>query len=186
MENILNLDKLPNDVLLYLASFLYIEDIICLSMTCKYLRNILPLRLIRGPSIDEYGPDTWDSWQPSIYFDAPTLTSYILTAAISMTWKDHGWGVQKGKVWIQLMRPRLNNHRLKLVYEDKDIFGDVPHKEKKVIKILSRKDPIISLAQPGDHFRFMKNVGGGCWRWLMIKDLRLVTVADQTSIAIDF
>ena len=85
MENILNLDKLPNDVLLYLASFLYIEDIICLSMTCKYLRNILPLRLIRGPSIDEYGPDTWDSWQPSIYFDAPTLTSYILSAAISMT-----------------------------------------------------------------------------------------------------
>ena len=60
------------------------------------------------------------------------------------------------------------------------------NEEKKFIKILSRKDPIICLAQPGDHFRFMKNVGGGCWRWLMIKDLRLVTVADQTSVVVDF
>ena len=85
MENIFNIDKLPNDVLLYLASFLYIEDIICLSMTCKYLRSILPLRLIRGPSIAEYGPDTWESWQPSIYFDTPPLTSYIFTAAVSGT-----------------------------------------------------------------------------------------------------
>ena len=117
-------------------------------MTCKYLRSILPLRLIRGPSIAEYGPDTWESWQPSTYFDAPPLTSYIFTAAVSMTWKDHGWGVHKGKVWIQLMRPRLNSHRLKLVYEDKDIFGDVPHKEKSLSKSFQEKIRSFLLPNP--------------------------------------
>ena len=83
-----NLDRLPRKLVLNIAKFLFLEDIIYLSMTCKRLRRILPIRLILGDKINECGPKTWESWVPSTYFDTPTLTSSVSMATISMNWKD--------------------------------------------------------------------------------------------------
>ena len=168
------LQKLPRKILLHIAQFLYIEDIICLSNTCRRLRRILPLCLIRGPDINEYGPKTWDSWVPGIYFEAPSFSSPVFMITISMYWQDQGWGLQKGKIWIQLIRPRGKNRKPKVVYEDKDIFGVVPHREAFIVKVFTQNDAIIKLAQPGDHFRFMKNIGGGSWRQLKVTKFKLV------------
>ena len=91
-----------------------------------------------------------------------------------MYWQDQGWGLQKGKIWIQLIRPRGKNRKPKVVYEDKDIFGVAPHQEEFIIKVFTQNDVIIKLAQPGDCFRFMKNVGGGSWRQLKVTKFKLV------------
>ena len=179
-----NMDRLPRKILLHIARFLFIEDIIYLSMTCKRLRRILPLRLILGDNIKECGPKTWESWVPSTYFDTPTLSSPVTMATISMNWRDQGWGVQKGKIWLQLIRPRMNNNTLKVVYENKDVLGVVPHTEQFMVKILTREDPIINMARSGDRFRFMKNVGGGTWRCLMVRKFKFVLVSDIENIVI--
>ena len=173
-----NLDRLPRKILLNIAKFLFLEDIIYLSMTCKRLRRILPIRLILGDKINECGPKTWESWVPSTYFDTPILTSSVSMATISMNWKDQGWGVQKGKIWVQLIRPRKTGNTLKVVCENREVLGVVPHREEFIIKILTRDDPIINMARSGDRFRFMKNVGGGSWRWLMVDKFKFVLVSD--------
>ena len=175
------LQKLSRKILLHIAQFLYIEDIICLSNTCRRLRRILPLWLIRGPDIDEYGPKTWDSWVPSMYFEAPSFSSPIFMITISMYWQDQGWGLQKGKIWIQLVRPRGKNRKQKVVYENKDIFGVVPHQEEFIVNVFTRNDAIVKLAQPGDYFRFMKNIGGGSWRQLKVKKFKLVIVNENSE-----
>ena len=180
-----NLDRLPRKILLHIAKFLFIEDIIYLSMTCKRLRRILPIRLILGDNFHESGPKTWESLVPSIYFDTPALSSPVTIATISMNWRDQGWGVQKGKIWVQLMRPRLNNNTLKVVCENKDVLGVVPHSEQFIIKILTREDPVINMARSGDRFRFMKNVGGGSWRCLMVEKFKFVLVSDVEKMIID-
>ena len=151
------LHKLPRKILLYITKFLYIEDIVCLSNTCRRLKRILPLWLIRGPDIEDNGLKTWESWIPELYFQTPPLASSVFMVTISMYWQDQGWGLQKGKIWIQLIRPRGKNRKPKVVYEDKDIFGVVPHRETFIVKVFTQNDAIIKLAQPGDHFRFMKN-----------------------------
>ena len=155
------LQRLPRNALLNIAKFLYIEDIICLSNTCRRLKRLLPLWLIRGPDIEDHGPKTWESWIPEIYFETPFLSSPVFMITLSMYWKDQGWGVQKGQVWIQLVRPRQTNQKAKIVCEKKDIFGVVPHREEFIIKVLTQNDQLIKCAKPGDCFRIMKNVGGG-------------------------
>ena len=177
-----HLQKLPRNILLNIANFLYIEDIVCLSNTCRRLKRLLPLWLIRGPDVNDRGPKTWESWIPEIYFDTHTILSPIFVITLSMYWQDQGWGLQKGQVWIQLIRPRQKSLKPKIVCENKDIFGVVPHKEEFVIKYLTQTDPIVNLAKPGDRLRIMKNVGGGCWRQLRIKEFKIVIVSDHRQL----
>ena len=174
--------KLPRKILLYIAQFLYIEDIICLSNTCRRLKRILPLWLIRGPDIEDRGLKTWKSWIPEPYLETQPLESHVFMVTISMYWQDQGWGLQKGKIWMQLVRPRTKKKPPKIVCENKDLFGSVPHKEEFIIRILTIKDPIISLAQAGDYFRIMKNVGGGSWRQLIVRKFKIVVASENKTL----
>ena len=61
-----------------------------------------------------------------------------------------------------------------IVAEAKDIFEVAPHDETETMKILTTKDNIISSAQAGDYFRFMKNVGGGGGHGLFVKKFNVV------------
>lgn len=182
MTNTQELKKLPRKILLYIAKFLYIEDIVCLSNTCRRLKRILPLWLIRGPDFEDNGLKTWESWIPELYFQTPPLASSVFMVTISMYWQDQGWGLQKGQIWIQLVRPRTKRKLPKVVCENKDVVGVVPHKEEFIIKILTIKDPIIYLAEPGDHFRIMKNVGGGSWRQLIVRKFKIVIASENRAV----
>ena len=88
------LDIIPEEILLYIASFLPFRDIIHLSMTCQRIKRILPtFKEIRGPDIEEHGPSPaldcpGSDWDPKCYFDTPRLISPVQKLIISMNWKD--------------------------------------------------------------------------------------------------
>lgn len=61
-----------------------------------------------------------------------------------------------------------------VVTEDKNIFDIAPHNEQKAVKILTSNDDIVSKAQSGDYFRFMKNVGGGGGHRLVVTEFNVI------------
>ena len=61
-----------------------------------------------------------------------------------------------------------------IVTEDKNIFDIAPHEEQKAVKILTSNDDIVSNAQSGDYFRFMKNVGGGGGHRLVVTEFNVI------------
>ena len=183
-------DNIPEEILLYLSTFLPNEDGIYFSSTCQRLRKIfLNLRLeehsqhIHLPDLKAQCP-YGRSWQPEQYTETPPFTSYIHNAAISCIWKEQGWG-RKGQenknsqIYLQLIRPILNgnsdidvvqkrsmnaeNRRVNteiLVTEHTDLFGRAPDQLQNAFASLTWEDPVISLALPGDYFRFMMRIGG--------------------------
>ena len=96
-----------------------------------------------------------------------------------------------------MYRPRnkpnaLKNKQAKLITEMRpDRFGIAPHQkpqmhntiEELVLKhvefednakeVLTQTDEIVKLAQPGDYFEIMKNVGGGGGHGLYIRNFKL-------------
>ena len=62
----------------------------------------------------------------------------------------------------------------KMIAEDKDIFDFAPHIEQEVSKVITSKESILSEALPGDHLRFMKNIGGGGAHRLYVSDFQAV------------
>ena len=130
MVNILDL---PDEVIRYVSKFLMIEDLKRLSTTCKLLYHLFPSymieeRVIYGPDINEAGPSSDESWQPSKYFDTPPFTSSIFMATISAYWNDQGWGNRKGSIYAQLIRRKTNSEEIQVIAEHLDLFGDSPHK----------------------------------------------------------
>ena len=174
---------IPEEMIRYISGFLAIVDIVHLSGTCKLLSNMLPcysieskVIKINGPDINETGPSyPGHSWQPSFYFDTPPFTSHLFMATISANWKDQGWGNRKGSIYIQLMRPKRNSDDPTVVTQHFDLLGTAPHEMEKVVKVLSIEDPIIDMIEPGDYFRFMKNVGGGGGHRLIVKNFNVHT-----------
>ena len=159
--------ELPELALLHIALFLTTEEITCLSRTCKRINSILPAFMrIKGKDFHEFGP-SGGHWCPEIYFDGPKLKKRVKEIKMSLTWKDQGWGNRKGEVWVQLMRGD------DIVAECRDTFGIAKHKEEFARAHISNHQ-IVQMAQPGDFFRFMRNVGGGGGHQLVVKDFEVV------------
>lgn len=97
-----------------------------------------------------------------------------------MTWKDQGFGNRKGHIWLQLRRPKKevnsdDGTSFDLVSEMRaDHFGVAPHQTSKFSGTLTQEDEILSLAQPGDYYQVMKNVGGGGGHSLTVRDFKTV------------
>jgi len=186
------LEKVPDLVLLCIVNHLPDEDARHLSLTCQRFRKILPNypHIINGPDVNESGP--YDGhFVPTKYFQSPVLEDSVERIEMSMAWWDQGYGNRKGQVWLKLYRPRKNNKQAILITEmNPNRFGIAPHQkppkmpqEKFVLNgiefennaedVLIQTDEIVKLAQPGDYFEIMKNVGGGGGHNLYIRNFKL-------------
>ena len=74
---------------------------------------------------------------------------------------------RKGEFQFVVSKPEI-------VTEDLNIFDVAPHEEQKAEKILTRNDDVVSNAQSGDYFRFMKNVGGGGGHRLVVTEFNVI------------
>ena len=162
-----NLEKMPDLMLSHLAEFLSPEDTTRLAQTCSRLHSVLPRYMVmRGKDFNIRGP-SGGHWAPEPYFDGPPLTSTVKKLTMSLTWKDQGWGNRKGEIFVKLMRPSTSrdsgaNEDLDLVevVEKRRLFGIAKHQEDKAVTEIT-DDPVVTLTQPGDFYRFMRNAGGG-------------------------
>jgi len=89
-------------------------------------------------------------------------------------WNDQGWGNQKGRIFIRLLR---NSNVLGTV----DLFGIAPHSEESLEKQFSEiddvfKQNIIALQQPGDVIDVAYVVGGGGGHALTVSSFSLQAV----------
>ena len=55
-----------------------------------------------------------------------------------------------------------------------DHFEVAPHETSEFSGTLTEEDEVVSLAQPGDYYMVMKNVGGGGGHSLTVKDFKMV------------
>ena len=81
---------------------------------------------------------------------------------------------RKGEFQFVVSKPQI-------IIEDKNIFDVAPHEEQKAVKILTRNEDIVSNAQSGDYFRFMKNVGGGGGHRLVVTEFNVVMRISQSN-----
>ena len=110
---------------------------------------------------------------PELYFDGPILTSTVKKLNMSVVWKDQGWGNLKGEIFVKLMRPsqsKVVKGRLPwskptetvsesgVEAEKRRVFGIAKHHEEAANAEIMN-DSIVSLAKPGDFYRFMRSVG---------------------------
>ena len=101
MKKTSNLTLLPEEILLHIANFLPLRDVINLSVTCKWIKCVLPrfkldVQYMKGPDTSE--DDTrYDAYEfnPLHYFDTPPLKSSehwkfkcVQRVVISMKWND--------------------------------------------------------------------------------------------------
>lgn len=167
-----SLDQLPEVVLSNLANYLSPEDLARLSQTCRRLHSLLPHSIIiRGADFTIHGP-RGGHWAPEPYFDMPPLTSIVKCLALSVKWRDQGWGNRKGEIFLQLMRP-TDSREDEMIVEKRQVFGIAEHDEVKVRTDL-RGEPVVTLARPGDFYRFMRNAGGGGGHQLIVSNFRVI------------
>jgi hypothetical protein len=110
-------DNIPDEIVLYISTFLPHDDIVHFANTCWRLRmmfvrlcleehsQLLHVADINVRVCDGHGC----SWQPSVYFETPPFTSFIYSAKISCTWRDQGdvYLHQKSHIYLHLIRPIL-------------------------------------------------------------------------------
>lgn len=185
------LEKVPDLVLLCIANHLPNEDARHLSLTCQRFRKILPNypHIINGLDVNERGPRD-GHFVPTNYFQGPVLEYNVERIEMSMAWWDQGHGNSKGQVWLKLLRPRKNEQAKLITEMIPHKFGIAPHQkppkmpqeefvlncvefEDNAKEILTQTDEIVKLAQPGDCFEIMKNVGGGGGHSLYIRNFKL-------------
>ena len=168
---------IPEEIIRYIASsFLIIEDVVHLSMSCKILYHMLPTysfeyKKIVGPDIDEIEPkdhcESWlgvneecPSWEPSFYFDTPPFTSYPFIATITAKFKNLGCYYRN--IYILLIRREIVTNKPVIIKEVKNRLCFEPPTSGSIICDFHIDDPIMQMTQPGDYWRFMnavKNVG---------------------------
>ena len=178
---------IPDEIMRYISKFLMIEDFLHLSMTCKILYHMLPryafeYKMIEGPDFEETPPKGLrDRFHSSFYFDTPPFTSHIFMVSISGNiWGDSSCDFEKGNINLQLIRPhhasgdsiafedRFNILSTRAVYKG---WNPSPYPCRMEMSI---EDPFINMIQPGDYFRFMKNVRRG-GSPLIVKNFRVHT-----------
>ena len=189
-----SLSNMPELVLMRMADYLRPEDTARLASTCRRLHSILPAFLVmKGKEFHADGPSYEESVKngapPELYFDGPPLTSTVKKLNMSVVWKDQGWGNMKGELFVRLMRPAtkqtLKGDSLQgkkgdpvMVAEKRKVFGIAKHEEEES-KVEIRNDSILKLAEPGDFYRFMRNVGGGGNHKLYVKKFKAVATLTQ-------
>ena len=165
-----NIVQLPHLALLRIAEFLAPEDTVRLAQTCTHLHDVLPRFLIMfGEDFHIYGP-SGGHWAPEPYFDGPVLSTHVRKLTMSLVWEDQGWGNRKGEIFVSLMRgqpPRA-------VLVKRGPLGIAPHKREKATAKLNREHTVVTLAQPGDFYRFTRNAGGGGGHQLTVKNFKVV------------
>lgn len=188
------LSDMPDLVLLRLADFLCPEDTSRLAQTCRRFYTTLPSFLVmRGKDFHVVGPSYQESVRngapPEHYFDGPPLPSTVKKLTMSLVWKDQGWGNLKGEIFVRLMRPPQSGRRGRfwhkkldpqMVAEKRRVFGIAKHSEEEA-KVEITNDSVLTLAQPGDFYRFMRNMGGGGGHTLTVKKFRTVATLTQTG-----
>ena len=98
-------------------------------------------------SVNRPGTEFW--------FYAPKFGGYVKKMSISFERKDQGWGIRRGKIWVQLIKGE------EMILEtSKDLSGLSPHSWENVNINLIRNHCVISEFKPGDHFRFMRIIDG--------------------------
>ena len=159
---------MPELVLLRIADYLAPEDIVHLAQTCRRAYSVLPrFLLIRGNDFTVRGPPG-GHWAPELYFDGPKLNKSIRKLTVSLEWKDQGWGNRKGEIFVQLVRGASD-----IVAERRHVTGTAEH-ELTSAKAVLDAHPVVTWAQPGDFYRFMRNAGGGGGHTLTVKKFRVV------------
>lgn len=185
------LSKVPDLVLLRVADYLCPEDTVRLAKTSSRFYSTLPRFLVmKGENFHEVGPSYQESVRngspPELYFDGPPLTSTVKRLSMSLVWKDQGWGNLKGEIFVTLMRPSKREGQKKcnpeVVVEKRRVFGIAKHSEE-AAKSEITADPILTLAQPGDFYRFMRNIGGGGGHSLTVTKFKAVATLTQTNIS---
>ena len=147
---------IPEEIVIYIARFLMIEDGLHLSMTCKTLYHMLPKYSFEYKKIDmKKGIISGSPWKRFSYFDSPPLSSNIFMATISGTYWTDGNKAFEG-IFIQLIRPQYGGKESIVIARH-----HFPLKlcAESVVHFLTIEDSIINLIQPGDYFRFRKDVG---------------------------
>lgn len=172
---------LPDLALLHIVDLLCPEDVARLAQTCRRFHSLLPRFLvIRGKDFHVRGPTYQQSVTvgapPEIYFDGPPFTSAVKKLTMSLVWKDQGWGNLKGEIFMKLMRPAATG--AEVVAEKRRIFGIAKHHEESASAELS-DSPVVRQAQPGDFYRFMRNVGSGGGHELTVRKFRVGGLAEK-------
>ena len=170
------MEVLPDLALRHIARFLYPEDIVRLHRTSKRMHSIMPrVELAKeewtGDDFEMDGPRR-GHWWPELYFDTPELASTVKKLSLSVTWQDQGWGNRKGELFLKLMRPVTDGEPIQIA-EHRKLFGIAEHYEK-TAEVVIQHHPIVREAEPGDFYRFMRNVGGGGGHKLKVKNFRAV------------
>eukprot|EP00928_Gymnodinium_smaydae_P097807 TRINITY_DN8946_c0_g1_i1.p1 TRINITY_DN8946_c0_g1~~TRINITY_DN8946_c0_g1_i1.p1 ORF type:complete len:601 (+),score=96.21 TRINITY_DN8946_c0_g1_i1:43-1845(+) len=110
-----------------------------------------------------------------------TETSYMSvdnplnSIKVSFTWKDQGWGNQKGALDIRLYRGSTK------IADQRINDSAAPHSWDKVTKKLSKDMPVVSKARAGDNLRMRYLVGGGGGHELHVKQLRIYLYYETSS-----
>jgi hypothetical protein len=104
---------------------------------------------ISTPNKDVSNRSSTEDWHQ---FETVALHSALAGGTVSCTWKDQGYGGQKGRVVACVMRDGIELQR-------EDCFGIAQHSEVAVSYTI--EDTLLTVAQPGDELRFLYNVGGG-------------------------
>lgn len=179
------LTDMPDLVVLTIVEFMGPEDTAKLSMTCRRLYNLLPKFLVmKGADFSIRGTGTgWGDVEP--YFDGPVLQTAVKSLKVSVAgWKDQGWGNRKGIIFVRLMRrpvePASNSGGTR---EEStivaDLFGLAEHMETSAERQLRKSDTVVSLARPGDWYRFMRRGGGGGGHTLDVRGFRAIATPDS-------
>ena len=181
MSESVRLDSLPDVILDRLSDFLVLEDCARLAQTCHRLYEVLPRFLvIRGKDFKASGPHG-GHFCPELYFEGPVFTAKIKKVSLSIQWKDQGWGNRKGEIFIKLVRKEQKAQpasgpqtQVTEVAEKRQVFGIAEH-ELIVAKVtLGAGEPVVSESQPGDFYRFMRNVGGGGVHQLFVNNFKAI------------
>ena len=84
---------------------------------------------------------------------------------------------------MKLMRPvtttsgGASSSNAEEVVDKRRLFGIAKHQEEEA-RIEITDDPVVTLAQPGDFYRFMRNAGGGGGHTLIVKNFQVVATLD--------
>ena len=200
-----NMDSLPEVVLLRISEFLAPEDSARLSQTCRRLYELLPRFLVmrgedfsvRGPSYvvsparlsheeslagetTSYEQSVRHGAPPELYFDGPTLRTGVKNMHLSTRWKDQGWGNLKGEIFVRLMRKiQETPENFEQIAEKRKVFGIARHRWSDAKAKLGENEAVVSNAQAGDFYRFMRNVGSGGGHQLIVKRFRVIATLSK-------
>ena len=184
-----SLEELDDLALINITRFLDPEDIVRLGRTCRRIHSLMPQII---PTKEEWKGEDFSVSGPYIchdelYFDGPVLSSSVKKLAMSVLWKDQGYGNKKGEIFVKLMRPEagrshptppstlraLEDEQITEIAERRQLFGIAEHYWKRKHSVIC-DHPVVSKARPGDFYRFMRYVGGGGGHELTVRNFRVV------------